>query len=59
MFRRVQEAAVLSPQEPQAGRQYVAGVDVASSVDYTKKRLDVESKEQVFMDRLIGWIIRC
>ena len=52
VFRRVQEAAVLSPQEPQAGRQYVAGVDVASSVDFTVVTvLDAESKEQVFMDR--------
>lgn len=52
VFRRVQEAAVLDPQEPQAGRQYVAGVDVASSVDFTVVSvLDVESKEQVFMDR--------
>ena len=52
VFRRVQEAAVLSPQEPQAGRQYVAGVDVASSIDFTVVSvLDVESKEQVFMDR--------
>ena len=52
VFRRVQEAAVLEPQEPQEGRQYVAGVDVASSVDFTVVTvLDVESKEQVFMDR--------
>jgi len=52
VFRRVQEAAVLSPREPENGRQYVAGVDVASSVDYTVVSvLDVESKEQVFMDR--------
>ncbi|NLH79169.1 MAG: hypothetical protein GX465_19295, partial [Acidobacteria bacterium] len=52
VFRRVQEAAVLTPQEPQAGRQYVAGVDVASSVDFTVVSvLDVESKEMVYMDR--------
>ena len=52
VFRRVQEAAVLSPQEPQAGRQYVAGVDVASSVDFTVVSvLDAESKEMVYMDR--------
>lgn len=52
VFRRVQEAAILEAQEPQPGRQYVAGVDVASSVDFTVVSvLDVESKEQVFMDR--------
>ena len=52
VFRRVQEAAVLDPQEPQAGRQYVAGVDVASSVDYTVVTvMDAERKEMVYMDR--------
>ncbi len=52
VFRRVQEAAVLDPQEPQAGRQYVAGVDVASSIDFTVVSvLDAESKEMVYMDR--------
>ena len=52
VFRRVQEAAVLSPQEPQPGRQYVAGVDVASSIDFTVVSvLDAESKEMVYMDR--------
>jgi len=52
VFRRVQEAAVLDPQEPQAGRQYVAGVDVASSVDFTVVTvMDAESKEMVYLDR--------
>ena len=52
VFRRVQEAAILDPQEPQAGRQYVAGVDVASSVDFTVVSvLDAESKEMVYLDR--------
>ena len=52
VFRRVQEAAILTPQEPQAGRQYVAGVDVAASVDFTVVTvLDVESKEMVYLDR--------
>lgn len=52
VFRRVQEAAVLDPQEPQPGRQYVAGVDVASSVDFTVTTvLDVESREMVYQDR--------
>ena len=52
VFRRVQEAAILTPQEPQAGRQYVAGVDVAASVDYTVVTvMDAESKEMVYLDR--------
>ena len=52
VFRRVQEAAVLDPIEPQRGRQYAAGVDVASSVDYTVVTvLDAESKQMVYMDR--------
>jgi len=52
VFRRVQEAAILEPREPEKGRQYVAGVDVASSVDFTVVSvLDAESKEMVFMDR--------
>ena len=52
VFRRVQEAATLKPQEPQAGRQYIAGVDVASSVDFTVVTvLDVETRSMVYMDR--------
>ena len=52
VFRRVQEAAILQPQEPDPKRQYVAGVDVASSVDYTVVTvLDAESHDLVFMDR--------
>lgn len=52
VFRRVQEAATLKPQEPQAGRQYIAGVDVASSVDYTVVTvMDVETRSMVYMDR--------
>ena len=52
VFRRVQDAAVLEPQEPDANKQYVAGVDVASSIDFTVVSImDVKSKEMVFMDR--------
>jgi len=52
VFRRVQEAAVLTPQDAQPGRQYVAGVDVAASVDFTVVTvLDAESKEMVYLDR--------
>jgi phage terminase large subunit-like protein len=52
VFRRVQEAAILEPQDPQAGRQYIAGVDVASSVDYTVVTvMDVEARSMVYMDR--------
>ena len=53
VFRRVHEAAVLDPlDQPLPGHQYVAGVDVASSVDYTVITvLDVQSKELAYMDR--------
>ena len=52
VFRRVQEAAILEPREYEHGKQYVAGVDVAASVDFTVVSvLDAESKEMVFMDR--------
>jgi len=52
VFRRVQEAAILSPQDPQPNRQYIAGVDVAASVDFTVVSVfDVESKEMVYLDR--------
>jgi phage terminase large subunit-like protein len=52
VFRRVQEAAVLEPVEPVAERQYIAGVDVASSIDYTVVTvMDVESRDMVYLDR--------
>jgi len=53
VFRRVQEAASLSPMAgPMAGRQYIAGVDVAASIDYTVVSvIDTESKHMVYMDR--------
>ena len=52
VFRRVQEAAVLEPREYEEGKQYIAGVDVAASVDFTVVTvLDAESKDQVYLDR--------
>ena len=53
VFRRVHDAAVLEPlNEPQEGRIYSAGVDVAASIDYTVITvMDVESREMVYMDR--------
>lgn len=52
VFRRVQDAAVLEPSEPDKEKQYIAGVDVAASIDYTVVTvMDVESKEMVYMDR--------
>lgn len=52
VFRRVHEAACLEPIDPQPGAQYVAGVDVAASVDYTVITvLDANTKEMVHMDR--------
>jgi len=53
VFRRIQEAAVLQPlDEPQEGHQYVAGVDVAASIDYTVVCiLDAATHDMVYMDR--------
>lgn len=52
VFRRVQEAAVLEPKEYEEGKQYIAGVDVAASVDFTVVTvLDAESKDMVYLDR--------
>jgi phage terminase large subunit-like protein len=53
VFRRVQEAARLQPlTAPKPDRQYIAGVDVAASIDYTVVSvLDTESKHMVYMDR--------
>lgn len=53
VFRRIFDAAVLEALEsPQEGRTYSAGVDVASSIDYTVITvLDAESHDMVYMDR--------
>lgn len=53
VFRRVHDAAILQPLDvPIEGHQYSAGVDVASSVDYTVITvMDVNTHEMVFMDR--------
>lgn len=53
VFRRVQEAATLQPIDaPETGRQYIAGVDVAASVDYTViSVMDVAAKSLVYLDR--------
>lgn len=53
VFRRVHDAAMLDPlDKPLEGHQYVAGVDVAASVDYTVITvLDAQSKEMVYLDR--------
>lgn len=53
VFRRIQEAATLEAiDKPIAGRQYIAGVDVASSIDYTVICvMDVQARQLVYMDR--------
>lgn len=53
VFRRVQEAACLQPlSAPAENGQYIAGVDVAASVDYTVVSvMDAQSKQMVYMDR--------
>jgi phage FluMu gp28-like protein len=53
VFRRIQEAATLEQIEaPEEGRQYIAAVDPAASVDYTVVTVwDVQSKQCIHMDR--------
>ena len=52
VFRRVMDAAVLSPREPQFGRAYIAGVDVADAADFTVISIfDAATREQVYLDR--------
>jgi len=53
VFRRVQEAAIaIALESPAPGGQYVAGVDVASAVDYTVVTVfDSVTKTEVFKDR--------
>jgi phage terminase large subunit-like protein len=53
VFRRVVDSATATQlDEPEDDRQYVAGVDVASKVDFTVVSVfDVEAQRQVYMDR--------
>src|ERR1035437_6899538 len=53
VFRRIQEAATVAAIDgPVKDRQYIAGVDVAASVDYTViSVMDVASKQLVYLDR--------
>lgn len=53
VFRRVAESAVLLPlDQPQTNAHYVAGVDVADSMDFTViSIMDANTKEQVYLDR--------
>jgi phage terminase large subunit-like protein len=53
VFRNIQQSAVaITLDEPEDNCQYIAGVDVASSVDYTVVTIiDVKKKEMVYMDR--------
>ena len=52
-FRRIVESATATELDaPIPGRQYIAGVDVASKVDFTVASVfDVAAKEQVYIDR--------
>lgn len=53
LFRNIQTAATLKPQEPIPARQYVIGVDWGRSNDATVfSVIDITSKQQVYMDRM-------
>lgn len=52
VFRNVQAQATGQEQDYQEGRQYLAGVDVAASIDYTVVSvMDVADKRLVYQDR--------
>lgn len=53
VFRRIQEAIFGEPlDKPAQGAQYIAGVDVAASVDYTVVSvMDAATKAMVYQDR--------
>ena len=53
VFRHVMDCATATQQDSaQPGRQYIAGVDVATLVDFTVVSVfDIEAKEQVYLDR--------
>jgi len=53
VFRHVMDCATATEQiSAQPGRQYIAGVDVATLVDFTVVSVfDIEAKEQVYLDR--------
>lgn len=52
VFRRVREAAILEPSDPQPGKTYVGGIDWGRTNDYTVLRIiEVGSAKEVFMDR--------
>jgi phage terminase large subunit-like protein len=53
VFRRIQDAATVTAIDaPLHGRQYIAGVDVAASVDFTViSAMDVQAKQLVHIDR--------
>lgn len=52
VLRRVADAATATPQAPQAGHYYVAGVDWAREHDYTViSVIDATTKTQVHLDR--------
>lgn len=62
VFRRVAASIRATPQdEPQAGHQYVMGVDLARRMDYTVLSvIDMTTREQVWIDRFnqIDWSLQ-
>lgn len=52
VFRRVREAAILQPSDPEKGKTYVGGIDWGRTNDYTVLRIiEAGSAKEVFMDR--------
>lgn len=52
VFRRVEEACILDPEEPQAGRHYRIGCDPALTTDYwVNSVIDLHTFEEVHIER--------
>ena len=61
VFRRVKENSTLMPREPEEGRKYVIGVDLAKYQDWSVISIfDLKTNEQVYLDRFqrIDWSLQ-
>jgi len=57
VFRNLEKCAVAKPKEPESGKQYYLGADVARLQDYTVINVMDDDGNQVYMDRFnkIDW----
>lgn len=60
VFRRIREAIGSERREPEAGREYYAGLDLARLTDFTTLTILNDAAEQVFFDRynILDWKVQ-